>query len=252
MANTDNGRAQPIGCEFCPLHQFAKLRKLGPDELGFLAKFKIGEVWFDPGAPVLQEGTPDGRIYTVLAGWGYRFKLLDDGRRQVLNFILPGDLIGLQSATMDQMYHSVEALTQMRLCVFQRDRLWDFYKALPSLAYDITWLGSRSEIIMDETILTLGRLAATERVAHLLLHLYDRAEGVGLASEDQIQLPFTQQLFADALGLSLVHTNKTLRRMQDKRLIRWVDGECEILDRPELERVGHYDSAEIPPPRPFI
>lgn len=172
-------RPQPVGCDLCPLHQFARLRKLGPDDLSFLAKFKIGESWFEPGAPVLQEGTGDGRLYTVLAGWGYRYKLLDDGRRQVLTFVLPGDLIGLQSATMDEMHHSVEALTRMRLCVFQRDRLWDFYKALPSLAYDITWLSSRSEILLDETILGLGRLSAPERVAHLLLQLYDRAEGVG-------------------------------------------------------------------------
>jgi CRP-like cAMP-binding protein len=251
MAIIDSARPAPVGCEFCPLHQFARLRKLGPDDLAFLAKFKIGEAWFDPGAPILQEGTPDGRLYTVLAGWGYRYKLLDDGRRQVLNFIMPGDLLGLQAATMDEMHHSVEALTPMRLCVFQRDRLWDFYKSLPSLAYDITWLASRSEIILDETILTLGRLTATERVAHLLLHLYDRAAGVGLADKDQIRLPFTQQLFADALGLSLVHTNKTLRRMQSKKLIRWVDGECEILDRDELERVGHYDGRDLPP-QPFI
>ena len=100
--------------------------------------------------------------------------MLDDGRRQILNYALPADMLGLQGALMNEMEHSVEALTPLVLCVFPRSKLWDLYSRLPSLAFDITWLAAREEQLIDEHLVSLGRRTALERAAYLLLHLFTR------------------------------------------------------------------------------
>src|SRR5665213_1976624 len=91
-------------------------------------------------------GALDGRCCCChRCGCAFRYKTLPDGRRQILNYALPSDLIGLQGAVNDEMQHSVEALTDVTLCVFPREKLWDLYKDYPALAFDITWLAAREE-----------------------------------------------------------------------------------------------------------
>ncbi len=81
-------------------------------------------------------------------------------RRQVLNFALPGDLVGLQLAVLNEMQHTVTALTDTTLCVFQRDRVWSIFKDYPSLAFSMTWIAAREEQILDGHIISLGQRSA--------------------------------------------------------------------------------------------
>lgn len=128
----------------------------------------------------------------------------------------------------------------------------DLYQRHPSLAYDITWLAAREESMLDEHLLSIGRRSAAERAAYLLVFLHSRAKSTGPVQAGQsITLPLTQQHVADTLGLSLVHTNKTLRKLADQGLIRWLDRGCEVVNAE-----GLYQVAEWWPPaeskRPFI
>src|SRR5690348_11563608 len=204
------GNGHGTSCELCPLRKRESLREFNAEELAYVKEFKVDELRVDPGASFLRQGTSSEHLYTVLSGWAFRYKMLDDGRRQILNYALPADLVGLQGTVMREMEHSVEALTNVVLCVFPRSKLWDLYTRFPSLAFDLTWLASREEQIIDENLLSVGRRSATERIAFLLLHLYVRAEEAGLVSANSVEFPFTQQHLADTLGMSLVHTNKTL------------------------------------------
>jgi len=190
-------------------------------------------------------------LFTVLHGWAFRYKMLDDGRRQILNYALPADLLGLQGSLMNEMEHSVEALTDVRLCVFPREKLWDLYSKFPSLAFDITWLAAREEQLIDEHLLTLGQRSALERAAYVLLLLFVRAQEVGLTSGNTIQFPFTQQHLADTLGMSLVHTNKTLKRLYAANAVRWKDRMFEIVSREVLAKLAGGD-IEMQRRRPFI
>ena len=214
-----NGHITP--CEQCPLRGHSCLREFTPDELAFVKKFKIDELHVEAGASFLREGARSEHLYTVLSGWAFRYKMLDDGRRQILNFALPADMVGLQGTLMHEMEHSVEALTPLTLCVFPRSKLYDLYSRFPTLAFDITWLAAREEQLIDEHLVSLGRRTALERTAFLLLHLFVRAQDVGLTKNGAIQFPFTQQHLADALGMSLVHTNKTLKRLLASKAISW-------------------------------
>lgn len=238
-------------CEKCPLERRDAFRQFSRKELAFVSRFKRGEFSVDKGATVLAEGTRNPHVYTVLLGWGFRYKLLPDGRRQIVNYVLPGDLVGLQGALMEEMQHSVEALSPMVMCVFEREELMSLYREHPELAYDVTWLASREECMLDENLLSVGRRSALERLAYLLAFLLSRARDVGLAGSGQRELPLTQQHVADTLGLSLVHTNKTARKLADRGLLRWRDRGCQVLDLEGLMALARWDGSKTLK-RPFI
>lgn len=239
-----NGRAltsRQYPCENCPLRPLPVFREFEKQELAFISKFKTGELAVDKGATVLVEGSHSAHLYTVLSGWAFRYKLLPDGRRQILNYLMPGDLIGLQGSVMGEMQHSVEALSPMLLCVFERDNLHELYRNHPGLGYDITWIASREERMLDENLLSVGRRSAIERAAYLIAFIASRAKVVGLNGKQSVQIPITQQHIADTLGLSLVHTNKTIRKLMDRKLILWRDGGCEVVDTEGLKQLAGWE-----------
>jgi CRP-like cAMP-binding protein len=244
------GRKVP--CEKCPLRQFECLREFTAKELEFVSNFKSGELNVEAGTSILLQSTNSAHLYTVLSGWAFRYKTLPDGRRQILNYAMPSDLIGLQGSVNDEMQHSVEALTDVMLCVFPREKLWDLYTNYPTLACDVTWIAAREEQILDEGLTSIGRRTAMERLAYLLLTMFQRAEEVGLTKGNSIQFPFTQQHVADTLGLSLVHTNKTLQRLNATKTMRWKERRFEILDRKALAKLANYERPEPRTRRPFI
>ena len=131
--------------------------------------------------------------------------------------------------------------------------MWQLHQRLPRLGFGITWLAAREESIVDENLVSVGRRTAAERIAMLLIRLYKRVlalqpEAAGTA----VPFPVTQRHIADALGLSLVHTNKTLRRLQRLGLYRLVDGRLELLDPGALERMAEWYGSGVPDARPLI
>ncbi len=236
------GNARPNGhitpCEECPLRRVPCLREFSPEELEFVKRFKIDELHVEPGASFLTEGTRSEHLYTILEGWAFRYKVLDDGRRQILNFALPADMVGLQGAVMEEMEHSVEALTPLTLCILPRRRLYELYSQYPTLAFDITWLAAREEKMLEEHLVSIGRRSALERVAYVLLHVYGRAKELGMVRDNVVAFPFTQQHLSDALGLSLVHTNKTLKRLIATKAIRWQGRQFEMLNGAVLDQIA--------------
>ena len=245
----NNGPVTP--CEVCPLRKRPTLRAFSADELAFVKEFKSDELRVDAGASFLREGARSEQLYTVLSGWAFRYKMLGDGRRQILNYALPADMVGLQGAVMREMEHSVEALTPLILCVFPRQKLWDLYARVPSLAFDVTWLAAREEQLIDENLVSIGRRTALERTAYVLLHLFTRAEEAGLVKDNAVQFPFTQQHLADTLGMSLVHTNKTLKRLLQSKAVRWENRVFQVIDRAALVEIAG-DDVKRQAARPFI
>ncbi|MGC4029360.1 MAG: Crp/Fnr family transcriptional regulator [Steroidobacteraceae bacterium] len=204
-----------IPCAQCPLRLTGAFSANTPEEIAFIQRFKTGEVTLSAGTRLRREGETSGDFHTLLSGWAFRFRTLSSGARQILNFLLPGDFIGLQENLGAHAAHGVELLTDARLCRFPASGIWNLYQAHPALGYGITWIAAHEELIVDENLVSVGRRSAAQRIAMLLIHLYKRAESVGLKKADgRVPFPVTQQHMADALGLSLVHTNKTLRKLQ--------------------------------------
>jgi CRP-like cAMP-binding protein len=139
----------------------------------------------------------------------------------------------------------------MLLCVFERDQLHDLYRNYPGLAYDITWLGAREEQMLDENLLSVGRRTALERAAYLIAFLHHRAVTIGLDTKGAVTIPVTQQHMADTLGLSLVHTNKTIRKLINARLIHWRDGGCQVVAFERLAEAAGW-SPDLQQKRPLL
>ena len=244
MPKKTPNRLKQTSCTKCTLKKLKCFRPLEVGEISFLERFKTGEFVAEPGATILLEGSSSPHLFTVLSGWAFRYKTLHDGRRQILNFALPGDFIGAQASLFKEMQHSVEALTSMVLCVFPRERMWELYSQFPELAFDLTWLIARSERMLDETLLSVGQRSALERVAYVILHLFHRTKELDLVHGRSMKIPFTQQHIADALRLLLVHTNKTLRTLTERRCLRWKGNAIEILDERQLAEIAFYERDE--------
>lgn len=248
---TNVASGMQYSCAKCPLRERKNFRDLSEEELKFTQDFKKGELLIEKGATLLTEGSHNPHFYTVLSGWGFRYKLLDDGRRQIVNFVMPGELVGLQGSLMGEMQHSVEALSPMLLCVFERSRLFTLYNQFPSLAYDLTWIASREEVMLDENLLSVGRRSALERVAYLIALIFTRSVSSGRISPQSREIAITQQHLADTLGLSLVHTNKTLRKLAQRQVIQWGDGGCRIFDLEGLCEIAGWEESNNQV-RPFL
>jgi CRP-like cAMP-binding protein len=240
-----------LTCYECALRACGLFKPVAAEELSSINDIKREHLLTPAGAEIVRAGEDSPELYTLYSGWAFRFKTLPDGRRQILSFLLPGDLLGLQAAMFDAALYGIEALTDVQLCVLSRRKVWALFGEMPGLAFDVTWLGSREESIVDENLTSVGRRTATERVAALIVSLYKRAKALGLVADETFAFPLTQQHIADALGLSLVHTNKTLARLRRMGMFTRTNGAMTLRNPRILERVAQYFDEEVPQ-RPLI
>lgn len=240
-------------CRNCPLRSLDAFTGIADDKIAELERFKSGELRVSKGTQILLEGSNSPQIYTALRGQGLRYKCLSNGTRQVLNFVFPGDFLGLQAGVMKEMRHSVEATTEMVLCVFDRKEFYSFFRQNPERAYDITWIAATEEHFLGEALATVGQLDAVQRMAWAILRLHARADALGMLRNGALPMPYRQQDMADALGLSLVHTNKTLARLRDRQLATWSGGQIKIHDHETLRALAGMSIEESArEPRPLI
>lgn len=242
-----------VRCSECPLRRVAIFKQQQPAELKLIERLRGDQQVRAAGSVLIAEGAMSSPLYTLFAGWAFRYKTLSDGRRQILNFLLPGDFIGLQQKVADGATHGVEALTEVWLCPFPRDAVWELHRQTPELGYDITWLAAHEEALVDNNLLSVGRRNAKERLATLLLLLFKRAAALlPDGQRDRVSFPLTQQHIADALGLSLAHTHRTLRELARLGLHHIQDGLLSLPNPRALVRVADVWGDGVPPERPLL
>jgi CRP-like cAMP-binding protein len=240
-----------VSCFECALRACGLFKPVSQNELAVINDIKREHLALPAGSEIIRAGQDSAQVYTLYAGWAFRFKMLPDGRRQILNFLLPGDLIGLQSAMFDAAQHGIEALTDVELCLLPRRKVWNLFGQMPELAFDLTWLGAREESYVDENLLSAGQRSAAERIAALIVILYKRADALAMVTDQTFAFPLSQQHIADALGLSLVHTNKTLARLRRMGMYTQENGSLTLTNPGVLERIAQHFDQELPR-RPLI
>lgn len=198
-----------------------------------------------PQRDILVEGEDNAHGYVLEEGWACRYRMLNDGRRQILDFLLPGDIICGNDSQVWPAGHSVATLTSCHLYLLPLAGLPELCRRFPALQEVSDWMTQCELAIVQERIVDIGRRNAPERVAHLLLELMYRLRPVGLCTGRSYELPLTQEMMADALGLSIVHVNRTLRRLNTLGLIRYLPGQVEILDEAELMRLAEFDAGYL-------
>ena len=240
-------------CIDCPLRRLTLFLDHTVEERGLVASLKRREITLGAAETLIHEGQTDAPLYTLLRGWAFRYKTLSDGRRQILSFLLAGDFIGVQQKMGDAAAHGVDTLTEATFCVFQRDSLWELHRRSPTMGFNITWLTAHEESLVDDTLLSVGRRSAEERIAMLLILLFKRAAALQAdGGSSGVPFPLTQQHVADGLGLSLVHTNKTLRKLERRGLHRIEDGRLFMRDVKALARLADLYGDGRPPQRPLV
>ncbi len=240
-----------VPCHECKLRACGLFKPVTGEELASIQDIKSAHLNMPAGGEIVRIGDSAPEVYTLYAGWAFRYKMIPDGRRQILAFLLPGDLLGLQAAMFDAALFGIEALTDVELCVLPRKRLWGLFGKMPGLAFDVAWLGARSESFVDDNLTSVGRRTAAERVAALIVTLYKRARMLGMVDNQTFVFPLTQQHIADALGLSLVHTNKTLAKLRRRGMFKQFNGMMTLLNPRVLERVAQHFDDDVPM-RPLI
>jgi len=185
------------------------------------------------GQVLYEQGDASEFVYLLIDGWAFRYRTLGDGRRQIVDFTLPGALLGFGPGRI--MSHGVEARTVCDLCVIPRARFDALLLQVPSLAIRLIQTLAQNEAIALERLMTIGRQSARERIAHLLVELVARARQSGLKVSDKgFTLPLTQTHIADAIGLTSVHVCRTLAELRKGGVVLLRAGRLQILDIRQL------------------
>jgi CRP-like cAMP-binding protein len=197
---------------------------------------------FRSGDDIVQRGDLTGGVRLIIEGFACRYKILEDGRRQILGYLLPGDLCDLHVFLLRRMDHSIAAMTASRVAVIPESSVLAFTERYPNLTRALWWTTLLDEAIAREWVVNLGQRTAYERAAHLFCEIYYRLRAIGLLNGDSYHLPLTQTALGDTLGLSNVHVNRTLQELRGQRLISFKSGMLTIHDLPKLERVGFFSA----------
>jgi CRP-like cAMP-binding protein len=194
-----------------------------------------------PGQDIVQDGEKPSQCCLVVEGWAFRYKLLNEGKRQILSFHVPGDVPDLQSLHLQTMDHSLATLTEATVAFIPHEDLRELIVRFPSIAGAL-WRDTLVDAaIFREWIVGIGRKSSYGRIAHLFCEMYLKLEAVGLAQEHRYTLPLTQAQLADALGMSNVHANRVLQEMRSKNLITLKSSALVIHAWSELVRAGEFD-----------
>lgn len=193
---------------------------------------------FAPGTRVLAEGERPGTVEVILDGWAASYKSLRDGRRQIISFLLPGDLIGMAGLTGHSSV-TIEAITELRLqsAGLISPTMMELYVVLLVQHHR-----------MEELLLSLGQRDAVERTAALLLDLFDRAAARQMVTAGRLQMPLTQKHLSAALGISAVHANRVMSILKRTALVRSAHGRLEVTDRESLARAAQQSATGAPDP----
>jgi CRP-like cAMP-binding protein len=197
------------------------------------------------GQDLVAQGAARSHGYLILNGWIARSKTLSDGRRQILSFLMPGDLTGAFTAVSERASSSLTALNAVTVVPFKPAALVATIAQAPRLGAALVWAATREQEILAEHLVSLGRRSARERVAHLFLELWSRLRVRGLDGQAQLQVPLTQHLIADTLGLSVVHVNRTVRQLAAEGLLSVKRESVTLLDIAHLHAVAGFDAAYL-------
>ncbi|MBV9461766.1 MAG: Crp/Fnr family transcriptional regulator [Bradyrhizobium sp.] len=236
LAKDDSGPGEPI------VRRLNALRRLSEKGIATLrAVVRERPAKAAAGEDLVCEGDRCDSVRLFLSGWACRYKALEDGRRQILSFILPGDTCDAYIYLLSSMDHSIATLTPVTFCELDRTAFERLMAADASVAEAFHSETLTARAIQREWGINLGRRDALERVAHIICELFERLRAVGLTDGHSFAFPVTQMDLADATGLSTVHLNRTLQELRGAGLITLRDRSLTIVDLQALRGTAMFN-----------
>jgi CRP-like cAMP-binding protein len=225
---------------------------LSEDELSVLARLHQRRRTFAAGRDLVNQGQAGHAAYILSAGWVCSYKIQSDGTRQIVDFQVPGDFLGLRSVLLRTSDHSFEPIDTIQAVEVLAGDLLEAFSHSPRLATAILWAVSRDEAMVVEHLVGIGRRDSDARMAHFLLELGSRLALVGMGSREGYDCPLTQYHLADTLGLSAVHVNRTLRQLRERGLVTFRDGHVTFNDHDRLVELAAFDPAYLDQTGPLL
>jgi CRP-like cAMP-binding protein len=223
------------------LRKLANFTELSAEEKSAVDEC-CGDVrYFAAGEDVISQGDRTGGVKLLLEGFACRYKVLEDGRRQVVAYFVPGDLCDLRVFILKRMDHSIGAVCASKVATLSPENVLRLTHNYPSLTRALWWSTLVEEAIAREWIVNVGQRNALERMAHLFCELLYRFRAVGLNDGMSCTLPLTQVELAETLGLSSVHVNRTLQALRKRKLITLENGTLTIDNLDELKELSFFD-----------
>jgi CRP-like cAMP-binding protein len=241
----------PKGIDMVATQHSAFARKLGAfvtlsgEEMAALDRLHSRRKRFSAGRDMVHQGQVNQSAYILASGWVCSYKLLSGGKRQIVDFQIPGDFLGLRSVLFRTADHNIEPVTRVEASEVLSSDLLDTFSKTPRLATAVLWAASRDEAMVVEHLVGIGRRDAKERTAHFLLELGARLKLVGLGSTLGYSCPLSQSLLADAMGLSAVHVNRVLRELREDGLVTFQYGKVTIHDLDGLVALADFDKSYL-------
>lgn len=223
------------------LAKLSALYPLTPEDAQFVSSLlSEGSRILPPGTDIATQGQRNDTVHVILEGHAYRYKLMADGRRQIIGFLVPGDFCDLYAFLLDRMDHSIAARTPCRVVDLTEDAILAM-TARPMLARALWWGSLVEDSILREWLVNIGRRPADRRVAHILCELLIRLRIVGQASENSFRLTLSQNELADTVGLTSVSVNRALQKLRRLGLIAGSGREIVIPNVSQLMSFAEFD-----------
>jgi CRP-like cAMP-binding protein len=203
-----------------------------------------------PHEDLAREGHGSPHIGLLVSGFAFRCRVLPDGRRQIVSYLIPGDLCDARQLLLPAASHTVSTLTAANVVPFSRDALLAAIQRHPRIGQALCWLAMVEELIAREWLVNVGQRTAIERLAHLLCEIFTRMKAVGLTDRGRCELPLTQVELADSLALSTVHVNRMLQELRRQGLVSLAAGMLEIHDFEALQAVAIFNPDYLQPGHP--
>jgi CRP-like cAMP-binding protein len=232
--------------------KLANFVALWDDELQVLDRLHQRRRTFVAGRDLVHQGQTHAAAYILADGWVCSYKLLRDGSRQIIDFQIPGDFLGLRSVLFRTADHNIEPVTEVEASEVLASDLLDAFSKTPRLATAVLWAASRDEAMVVEHLVNIGRRDALERTAHFLLELGARLTLVGQGTLEGYDCPLSQYRLADALGLSAVHINRVLRELRETGLVSFQKGQVRFLDFDRLVDLAEFDRSYLDQEGPLL
>lgn len=207
---------------------------------------------FVAGCDLVHQGQSEHAAYILISGWACSYKILMDGQRQIVDFQIPGDLLGFRSVLLHTSDHSIEPITDIEVTEVHMPDFLEAFSQTPRLGTAFLWAASRDEAMVVEHLIDIGRRTAVERTAHFLLEFGARLKLVGLGTKEGYACPLTQYLLADALGLSAIHVNRVLRKLREAGMLTFRDGFVTFDNYNRLVEFAEFDPVYLDQVGPLL
>lgn len=187
---------------------------------------------------LVEKGEVGVVLYRIDSGWAFRYRNGGNGNRQILDFLMPGEIVGLQAALLGVLDHSVRSLTPLRASALDSRIVAEAFRSEPNLAMRLTRHAAAEASRIDELLTVIGCFDALERLAFLMLSLYQRQAARGDIDPLDCPFPLRRQHIADALGLTGAHVNRTLNRLREDGVAAIENQRLSIRDLPRLTELS--------------